>query len=131
MSVDSDQVASETTGVEALGRELGEAIAALPEYEAFEDAKREVEADEAAQEKISEFEQRRQAFMVARQTGQASTDDIEELQQLQRELHDVPVMASFLEAQETLVSRLEDVNMAISEPLAIDFGGEAGGCCHD
>jgi cell fate (sporulation/competence/biofilm development) regulator YlbF (YheA/YmcA/DUF963 family) len=40
-------------------------------------------------------------------------------------------MAEYLDAQEELQDKLESVNMAISEELAVDFGGEAGGCCQD
>jgi cell fate (sporulation/competence/biofilm development) regulator YlbF (YheA/YmcA/DUF963 family) len=43
----------------------------------------------------------------------------------------MPKMATYLDAQEALQDRLESVNEAISEPLAVDFGGEAGGCCQD
>ena len=130
MSVDSDTTAV-PEDVEELGRRLGEAIAGLPEYEAFEEAKEAVEADAEAQEKIREFEQRRQEFFLARQTGEADHDDLQALQATQQELHAVPAMARYLERQEELVARLEAVNEAISDPLAIDFGGEAGGCCHD
>jgi cell fate (sporulation/competence/biofilm development) regulator YlbF (YheA/YmcA/DUF963 family) len=117
--------------IEDLGTELGEAIAALPEYERFERAKDEVEASPEAQEKIESFEQLRRDFMMARQSGDATQDDLAELQQAQEELHEVPVMADYLEAQEALEARLEAVNEAISEPLAVDFGETAGGCCQD
>jgi len=40
-------------------------------------------------------------------------------------------MEEYLDAQEELQNKLEAVNKAISEPLAVDFGGEAGGCCQD
>lgn len=131
MSVDTETAADERSTVETMGRELGEAIAVLPEYEAFEAAREAVQADDEAQTAISEFEQTRREFMLARQTGQADEESLQEVQQAQQELHALPVMASFLDAQDDLVDRLEDVNRAISEPLAIDFGGEAGGCCHD
>lgn len=124
-------MSAETKTVEDLASELGDAIAALPEYQAFEDAKADVEADEDAQEKIDEFEQLRQEFMLARQTGEATQEDLRELQRAQQELHDIPVMADFLETQAELEARLEALNEAISEPLAVDFGEEAGGCCHD
>ena len=117
--------------VEDVGEELGEAIAALPEYEAFEAAKAEVEDSEEAQERIQEFERVRQDFMMARQTGDATQEDLAELQRTQAELHDVPVMADYLEAQAELEARLEAVNEAISAPLALDFGETAGGCCQD
>jgi cell fate (sporulation/competence/biofilm development) regulator YlbF (YheA/YmcA/DUF963 family) len=117
--------------IEDLGTELGEAIAALPEYDTFERAKEAVEASPEAQERIESFEQLRREFMMARQSGDATQDDLAELQRAQEELHEVPVMADYLEAQEALEERLEAVNKAISEPLAVDFGETAGGCCQD
>jgi len=124
-------MSTQTTPLEELGHELGEAIADTPEYRAFEEAKAAVEADDEAQERISAFEQLREEFMFARQAGQATQEDLEEVQRKQEELHSLPVMETFLDAQEDLQARLEDVNRAISEPLAVDFGGEAGGCCQD
>ena len=133
MSVDSDAdaVSGSTDDVEALGRELGDAISELPEYEAFEEARQAVRADDDVQEDIQAFEQQRVEFAQARQSGEATQADLMELQAAQQELHEIPVMADFLEAQEVLTARLEDINRAISEPLAVDFGGEAGGCCQD
>jgi len=117
--------------VDALARELGAAIAELPVYEAFAEARAAVQADDDLQAEISEFEQLRQEFALARQAGDATEADLQQLQQAQAELHDHPTMATYLEAQEALQDRLEELNRAISEPLAVDFGGEAGGCCQD
>ncbi len=132
MSVDTDAEADvELDDLERLGRELGDAIRDLPEYEAFEEKSQAVEQSDEAQEQIQAFEQQRQEFMLARKTGQVDEEDMQALRQAQDELHEMPVMAEFLEAREDLVDRLEDVNRAISEPLSIDFGKEAGGCCQD
>jgi len=117
--------------LEALGRELGEAIAETPAYERFEAAKDAVENDDAAQEKIAEVERLRDEFVAARDTGEATQEHIAKLQQAQNELHSMDVMEEYLNAQEALQGQLEEINRAISEPLAVDFGGEAGGCCHD
>jgi cell fate (sporulation/competence/biofilm development) regulator YlbF (YheA/YmcA/DUF963 family) len=122
-----DDVAS----IEDLGRELGERIARTPEYERFEEAREAVQRDEAVQEKIDEFEQLRAEFMQARETGQATNSGLQKVQAKQDELHSMPVMREFLDAQEALTDTLETVNEAISEPLTVDFGGEAGGCCQD
>ncbi|MFA9518093.1 YlbF family regulator [Halopenitus sp. H-Gu1] len=121
----------EEVSVEDLGRELGEQIAQLPEHERLEAARSAVENDEAVQEKIEEFERLRQEFTAARQTDQATRSGLQEVQRAQEELHSMPLMAEYLEAQSALAERLATVNEAISEPLAVDFGGEAGGCCHD
>ena len=121
----------QTDPLEDLGRDLGEAIAETPEYEAFEAAKADVEADEAVQSKITEFHSVRERFLRARQAGDVSSELRQEVESTQAELHAMPTMATYLDAQEALQERLESINEAISEPLAVDFGGEAGGCCHD
>jgi cell fate (sporulation/competence/biofilm development) regulator YlbF (YheA/YmcA/DUF963 family) len=121
----------ETTSLERMGTELGEANAETDEYQRFEAAKEAVEADDEAQALIREFNQLREEFAFARQTGNATQEGMQKLQSKQSELHDLPVMAEYLDAQSALQSRLESINEAISDPLAVDFGGEAGGCCQD
>jgi cell fate (sporulation/competence/biofilm development) regulator YlbF (YheA/YmcA/DUF963 family) len=121
----------ETTNLEALGRELGSAIAETDEHRRFAEAKAAVEADDEAQERIREFNQLREEFSLARQTGNATQEGLRKLQTKQQELHDLPVMSEYLEAQSALQSRLESINEAISDPIAVDFGGEAGGCCQE
>lgn len=131
MSVDSEVPATSLDDVTTIGRELGEEITSLPAYQAFESAKALVEADAEAQDRIQTFEAKREEFMMKRQVGKATEEDLKAVQSAQEELHELPVMEEFLEAQETLTERLSAVNEAISETLVIDFGGEAGGCCHD
>ena len=121
----------QTDRLETLGHDLGEAIAETPEYEAFEQAKAAVEADDEVQSQIAEFHAVRDRYMQARGTGGATQELVREVQSAQEELHSMPKMADYLDAQEALQERLESINEAISEPLAVDFGGEAGGCCHD
>ncbi len=117
--------------LEDLGRELGEQIANSPEHEAFVEANEAVETDAEAQELIREFEQLRHEFMLDREAGRADRQSMRELQEAQRRLHNLPVMAQYLDAQEALQDRLGSVNEAISDEIAVDFGGEAGGCCQD
>jgi cell fate (sporulation/competence/biofilm development) regulator YlbF (YheA/YmcA/DUF963 family) len=117
--------------VTELGAELGEAIAELEEYQRFAGAKAAVEENEAAQERIEAFERIREEFMLARQAGDATQEDLREVQRAREALHEVPVLSDFLEAQSELELRLQEVNEYISDPLAIDFGEKAGGCCQD
>ena len=134
MSIETDANAAsadDRTTVEDVASDLGEAIAETPEHEAFEDARQAVQESEEAQVKIEEFEFTRQEFMLARQSGEATQADLQELQGTQQELHSIPVMADFLEAQNELQARLEALDDAISAPLALDFGDNIGGCCND
>jgi cell fate (sporulation/competence/biofilm development) regulator YlbF (YheA/YmcA/DUF963 family) len=130
MSVEQAATDEQAT-LEELGHKLGERIARTQEYERFEAAREAVQRDEAVQAKIDEFEQLRAEFMQARETGQATNSGLKKVQEAQDELHSMPVMSEFLDAQAELTDSLEAVNEAISEPLAVDFGGEAGGCCQD
>lgn len=121
----------ETATIEDLGEELGERIADTPEHEAFVEASEAVENDAETQDAIKEFEELRQQFMMDQEAGRADRESMREVKQAQRELHSMPLMASYLEAKEELQEKLETINMAISDPIAVDFGGEAGGCCQD
>ena len=131
VETEAEAAATELSRVEELAGELGEAIAETPEYQRFEETKAAVEDDDEAQEKVKEFEQLRQEFMLARQTGEATQEDVQKVRQAQQELHGLPVMEEYLEAQSELESEMETVNAAISEPLAVDFGDQASGCCED
>ncbi len=117
--------------LEDLGRELGEQIANSPEHKAFIEANEAVENDAEAQEMIREFEQLRHEFMLDREAGRADRQSMRNVQEAQRDLHNLPVMAEYLDAQQALQDRLASVNEAISDEIAVDFGGEAGGCCQD
>jgi cell fate (sporulation/competence/biofilm development) regulator YlbF (YheA/YmcA/DUF963 family) len=131
MSVETEPTADGDQTVEDLASQLGEAITEMPAYEEFLEKKEAVEADDQAQEQIQEFEQIREEYMMARQTGQADQEDLRQLQNAQEDLHSIPVMSEFLQAQNDLELRLQALNEHISEPLKVDFGEKAGGCCND
>ncbi|WP_135662197.1 YlbF family regulator [Halorhabdus rudnickae] len=129
MSVDTDNGETAIETVDRLASELGEAIADLPEHEAFREAKAAVEADEEVQEHIATFERKREEFQRARERGEASELDRRELEAAHEELQSLPVMEEYLQAQSALERRLGRVDSAISAELAVDFGEKAGGCC--
>lgn len=134
MSTDSEietSVDPTTRPPEAVADDLGAAIAATEEYERFVETKTAVEESQAAQEKVREFERLRDAFVRARQAGEATEADRETLLTAQRELHAIPEMAAFLTAQKELDARLERLNTALSTDLAVDFGDRIGSCCQD
>ncbi|WP_435360691.1 YlbF family regulator [Haloarchaeobius sp. DFWS5] len=132
MSIEtSPDAAADDAAVDEKARELGAALRELPEYERFAEAQQAVEESDEAQEKIEEFESVRQEFMLARQTGQANQEDLQNLQETQQELHDIPAMAEYLDAQNRLDARLEAVNDVLSDELGLDFADEASGCCND
>lgn len=114
-----------------LAEELGETITEMPAYRSFLEAKEAVENDEDLQEEIRAFERLREEFVMARQTGEATNEDLRELQRAQEELHERPKMTEYLQAQSEIELALQELNEIVSEPLAVDFGEKAGGCCQD
>ena len=114
-----------------LAAELGEAITELPAYEEFVEAKEAIQGDSELQERMEAFERRREEFLMAREAGTASNDDLLELQAAQENLHDDPKMAAYLRAKSDIELRLQELDYIISEPLEVEFGETAGGCCQD
>ena len=135
MSTDLDGIEDESasigTEIESLATELSAAIAQTEEHKAYAEAQQAVKESDDAQALIQEFESLRHEFMVSRQTGEASQEDLLEVQTAQQELHALPVMEDYLAAQAALEDRLEGINEALSTDLAIDFGEIAGACCQD
>jgi len=132
MSIETEAAADgEADHVDQLATELGESIAQLPVYEEYLQAKAKVENDADAQRAIEEFEQLREEFQMARQTGQATQEDLRKVQEAQEELHDIASMSEYLEVQNELELRLQEINELVSDQLKVDFGQKAGGCCED
>ena len=132
MSIETENV-TEIDGdhVDQLATELGESIAQLPVYQEYLQAKAKVENDADAQRAIEEFEQLREEFQMARQTGQATQEDLRKVQEAQEELHDIASMSEYLEVQNELEARLAEINDLVSDQLKVDFGEKAGGCCQE
>lgn len=132
MSIETDSAAdAEAVNVDELATELGKGIAQLPIYQRFVEAKAKVENDADAQRAIEEFEQLREEFQMARQTGRATQEDLRQVQEAQEELHEIPTMSEYLEVQNELELRLQEINEIVSDELDVDFGQKAGGCCED
>jgi len=131
MSLDPDTASEDQESIESLAETLGEAINELPEYQQFQERQATVREDDEAQDLIAEFEEIREEYMQARQRGEATNQDLRRLQEAQEELHDLPVMSDFLQAQNALELRLQALNEHVSELLEIDFAEKAGGCCND
>jgi len=124
----------ETTPAERadeLAEELGTVITEMPTYQQFVEAKAAVENDEELQAEIREFERLREEFTMARQTGEATNEDLRELQSAQEDLHSKPKMKEYLQAQSEIELKLQALDQLISEPLEVEFGQKAGGCCED
>lgn len=117
--------------LQTAARELGAQLADTPEHERFVSAQNAVRESTDAQERIAEFEQLRDEYSMARRAGEVDEESLVKLKEAQQELHELPVMADYLEAQDALDERLEAVAQAISAPLDVEFTERVSGCCED
>ena len=120
--------------LDELGHEVADAgnVAVPPPETREPDAGPPPEGHAKYLEETAEVSRRlREEFMMARQAGDATNEDLRELQRTQQELHEKPKMAAYLRAQSELELRLQELDEIISEPLEVDFGQTAGGCCED
>ena len=122
---------TDRTKATELAEELGETITRLPAYEAFLEAKEAIQSDPELQREMQAFENLREEFLMAREAGTASNDDLRELQAAQEELHANPKMSAYLQAKSDIELRLQEIDHIISEPLEVEFGQTAGGCCQE
>jgi cell fate (sporulation/competence/biofilm development) regulator YlbF (YheA/YmcA/DUF963 family) len=95
------------------------------------ETKEAIQTDPELQREMEAFERLREEFLMAREAGTASNDDLLELQAAQEELHGRPKMSAYLEAKSDIELRLQEIDHIISEPLEVEFGQAAGGCCQD
>ena len=113
--------------VEAAARELAEKLRTSPPIAAFWQAKRRLEADVAAQNLLTELQERQQALMRKQQNGHGITqEEIDALRRLQGEAQRNPAITAHTQAQQQAQAFLPAVNMEISQLLGFDFGALSG-----
>lgn len=113
--------------IEAAAQEFASTLRASPAVGDFWEAKARLEADEEAQQLLTELQERQQALMRKQQNGSGvSQEDIDALRRLQTEAQRNGVITGYVQAQQRAEAFLPRVNMEISQLLGFDFGGLAG-----
>lgn len=107
-----------------IAESLRDTIRALPEYDAYVDALEAVEADDDAQELLTEVRQLQNELHAAHQKGEAHDEHAElheDLEAAQQKLDNLDVMQAYHDAAEDLAEELDEMNRTISEDLEINF----------
>jgi len=133
MTTDRTQQAHPATmNLAAAGSILGAAIAATREYAEFRAVEQRYQNDTQAQELLSQYQEAQRTMQLMRQLGNATSDETQRLEELQRALEENQTLVDYFDAQEKLVALLRELNMFISERLNLDFAGltkPKSGCC--
>lgn len=94
-------------------------------YQNFEHFQSLLLEDPEAVEKIRQWEEKEGAIIERIENGEADQEDLIELQNSSRELLANPLILSYFQAQDKLVSVLQEINREISSELGFDFAGSA------
>lgn len=95
-------------------------------YEEFMTANERLEEDSEAMALLKQYQQKQRQM----QMGGFDESIMSELRELQEEMNDNETIQAQREAQEALISLLQDTNEVISEQIGREFAqSTGGGCC--
>lgn len=115
-----------------VSKNLARAIVDSEHYQRYERANEYLQADQKAQDLLSEFQSTQQNLQMLQSWGGASQENIKQFEQLKKQLFSNLTLKEYFAAREKLVLMLKELNTFISEKLGFDFASlakPAGGCC--
>ncbi len=99
--------------------ELAEEIKQTQEYENLKSAEAKLKLDPAAQDLISEFQEKQEKMQNAQQTGeQVDQNVIETLQNLQGQMQENETIKNLMDAQQQFDEVMKQVNETVTQALS-------------
>lgn len=122
---------TEATQAEARqsARQFAGILAATPQYESFDLARRQLQQDTTALQAVREFQQKQQDLQMMQMWGAISQADQHELHRLHERMMDIPSVQHYVHSQEELASICRQVAQVIGEVIGTDFVPQRSGCC--
>ena len=113
-------------------RSLAKAIAETANYKVFEKARDRLGTDAEALKMIDELEAAEQKAQLSASWGGLSDRESKKLERMREETFRQPTILAFLEAQQSLIAELQELNRYMTEKLGIDLVDMTKpqtGCC--
>lgn len=118
------------TDVQTATKAFAAALAATPEFQAFEEAAFAFRQDSAAQEAVQAFQEKQRSLQVMQQLGALGQSELDELSRLQQEMLSHTTVNAYIEAQDDLVELCRMAGKALSQAIGLDFVSACrSGCC--
>ena len=111
---------------------LAKAIAATATYKVFEQARDRLSTDAEARKMLDELEAAEQKAQLSASWGGLSERESKKLERMREETFRQPTILAFLEAQQSLIAELQELNRYMTEKLGIDLADMTKpqtGCC--
>ena len=122
------QINAETRPAEAdvqtATKAFAAALAATPEFQAYEEASFAIRQDHMAQWAVQAFQEKQRSLQVMQQLGAASQEyqkDMDELTRLQHDMLSHTTVEAYVRTQDDLVRLCRTIGMELSQEIGLDF----------
>jgi cell fate (sporulation/competence/biofilm development) regulator YlbF (YheA/YmcA/DUF963 family) len=121
-----------TVAVKDAARSLAQTLAKSSAMRSFEAAQEAFMSDKPLQRQLQQLQARQQQIRLSRMWNGADRKEEEKLEAEWDRLAQLPLLQSYLRAQDELRAFLQEITGTISREVGVDFGAAcspAGGCC--
>src|SRR5450759_5142405 len=121
------------TGVQTATKAFAAALAATPEFQAYEEASFAMRQDHMAQWAVQAFQEKQQSLQIIQQLGGAAQElqkDVDELARLQHDMLSHTTVEAHMKAQSDLVQLCRMAAKELGQEIGLDFVSACrSGCC--
>ncbi len=129
LTLNDVEIASRSA-VSQAARDFARALAATPQFLAWEDAEHKLRTDQVAQQVIGAYQSKQQSTRMATMLGTVSAADRAELERLQQAFLNNPTVAVYLRAQADVTGLCQAAAEQLSRHIGLNFTSACGpGCC--
>lgn len=116
--------------VKQAAHDFAAALAETPQFKAFEQAAYAFRQDHLAQQALQAFQEKQQSLRALLMLNALSTEQRDELEQLQSTLFNLAVVQDYLTAQAELASLCQVIGDMLSESIGLNYATACGvSCC--
>ncbi len=116
--------------VSQAARDFARALAATPQFQAFEEAEHRLRTDQAAQRVIGAYQSKQQSMRMALMLNAATTTERAELERLHQAFLNDPTVSAYLRAQSEVTALFQTAADLLSRHIGVSFTAACGpGCC--
>jgi cell fate (sporulation/competence/biofilm development) regulator YlbF (YheA/YmcA/DUF963 family) len=128
--LENDLDIAPTSVVLQAASDFAAALAATPQFQAFEQASERFRLDQAAQQAMQAYQQKQQSLRALWMLNAVSADQRAELEQLQNAFINQPVVQEYFAAQTELASLCQMLGDMLSESIGLNYAAACGvSCC--
>ena len=123
------QIETKQEAVQRAARDFAAALAATPQYAAFQRAAEALESDARANQIISEYDQLQHSLYMMTMLGAVSPEDQADLDGLKEALRTNETIAAYSQSQADLAALCQEAGGLLSQRIGINFAAACSKSC--